>query len=270
MSSSKKLLQAGLVKFGAITAGRLLARETVRSTIRGQVRRLLTGSKEKPYQLVPAAERAADHLIAILENRISTPACIGIDGIAGSGKSTLGRSLSAKLDLEWRTLFGREMDRPVSLEPGTIYENIRLFRTQDIDRFDAIIYIDVPIETAKKRVLSRDRNGALVDFLDYEKLKKIGDVAFEAADGEAVPIPESPATVKIRPKSGYRLAGNLAQRLEAKGLDKDGLCVEEMLFLLCYGEAQRGIKPYVRFGAYNQDILTGALSGLLVALDMLS
>jgi hypothetical protein len=35
------------------------------------------------------------------------------------------------------------MTEEYSFLPGRIYENIRLFRTQDIDHFDVIIYIEI-------------------------------------------------------------------------------------------------------------------------------
>lgn len=270
MSSSKKFARIALVQFGAATARRLLSRATVRSTLRGQARKLLTGSREKPYQLVPLVERAAECIVELLDGRIPNPPCIGIDGIAGSGKSTLGRSLARKLGLEWRTLFGREMDQSVKLEKGTIYENIRLFRTQDIDHFDAIIYIDIPVEMAKQRVMDRDRNGALADLLDFEKLKRIGDAAFEAAGGQELRIPDSPARMKIRPAGGFGLGRHLATRLREQGLEPAELCTEELLFLHCYGQAHKGIRPYIKFGAYKRDILVGLLTGLLVAFDGLS
>ena len=126
MGGYKKIAAEGLSEFGAVTVSLLLSRPTVRSGIRGLLRKVFTGSREKPYQEVPAVERTSDSIIRILSDNGVKPTCLGIDGIAGGGKSTLGRSLSKKLGLKWRTLFARELARPVQLEEGNIYENIRM------------------------------------------------------------------------------------------------------------------------------------------------
>jgi hypothetical protein len=270
MGTQKKMLLAGLLRFGSTIASRLLSRPTVQSTVRGLVRKLVTGTRERPHCEIPSVERTSDRIVEILQGQIPTSACLGIDGIAGSGKSTLGRSLSKKLDLKWRTLYAREMDKPVELKGGTIYENIRLLRTQDINHFHAIFYIDIPIEKARARVLERDRDGALADILDFKKLKHIGDVAFEVAAGEEIRIPDSPVRMKIRPNGGYRSVENLISRLKAARLQEENLSKEEMIFLHCYGEAKKGIRPYLKLGAYNREILAGLLAGLLVAFDKIS
>lgn len=270
MGDKKDLIKASLLKFGATTASNLLARPTVQSTVRGLVRKLVTGSREKPYREIPSVERTAEQIVKLLAGRISEPACLGIDGIAGSGKSTLGRSLSKKLNLKWRTLYAREMDRPIAFERGTIYENIRLLRTQDIDAFDAVFYIDIPARQARSRVIERDRDGALADVLDFEKLKRLGDLAFEVAGGELIEIPGSSVRMKIRPPEGFRANQTISAQLAKAGLPHDSLSKEEMIFLLRDGQAQKGIRPYLKLGAYNPEILSGLLAGLLVAFDQIS
>ncbi len=242
----------------------------MQSTVRGLVRKLVTGSREKPYREIPSVEKTSDLIIEALDEKGIRPTCLGIDGIAGAGKSTLGRSLSKRLGLEWRTLYARELTKPVKLEDGTIYENIRLFRTQDIDHFDAILYIDIPAEKARARVLERDRDGALADVLDFEKLKRLGDLAFEISEGKEIRIPGSSVRMKIRPEGGYRAKEHLKSRLKERGLREENLSKEEMLFLSCYGEVKKGIRPYLKLGAYNREILDGLLVGLLVAFDQLS
>lgn len=266
MGTPKEMLKAGLLRFGATTALTLLSKTTIRSAIRGQIRKLITGNREKPSREIPSVERTSDRIVKIMRGKIPASACIGIDGIAGGGKSTLARSLSRKMGLKKRTLHSREMDAPLEFNQGMIYENIRLFRTQDIDCFDAILYIDMPVRRARIRVLERDRNGALVDFLDFEMLKRIGDLCFEVADGEQLKIPESCVRMKIRPARGYRTGENLASKLEESGLRSQALSKEEMLFLLCYGEARKGIRPYLKLGAYNRDMLEGLLSGVYAVL----
>jgi hypothetical protein len=95
-------------------------------------------------------------------------------------------------------------------------------------------------------------------------------LGFESADGEEIAIPDSPVRIKIRPKKGFRREENLRSKLRSTGLQPGNLSAEEMLFLYCYGEAKKGIRPYLKLGTYNRDILAGIRVGLLVALDELS
>ncbi len=264
------MLMEALARFGSETASRILARPTVQSTIRGQLRRLFTGSAERPWQEIPEVERTAQRIADSLQGRISRPACIGIDGVAGSGKSSLGCSLSGKLGMQCRTLYARDVQARLCLEKGVIYENQRLFRTQDIDCFDAIIYLDTPLEIARQRILERDRAGTVVDFFDLDKLKRLGDIVFEATDGETIEIPDSQAKMKLRPADGFRNRENLRERLEQAGLRAGDLCKEQMLFLLCEGKVRKGFQPYVKLGAYRSDFAAGIAAGILAAMRRLS
>jgi len=263
---TKKTLPEMAIAFVTTAAMNLLAKDTIRSAIRGRVRRFLTGSSERPYQDIATVEKYADQIVDILYENNIFPEIIGIDGPPGSGKSTLGRSLAKRTGLNWRCLYLKDVSKPCFFTFGHIYENIRLFRTQNIDNFDAIIYIDCPVEDAEHRVIERDRNGALADYVDFEKIKKIGDAAFEMADGEAIRIPMSPIRIKLRPKEGYRDIDNLRMRLRSRGVDVEGFSKEELLFAYCYGEPKRGILPYVKFGAYNNELLSGVYAALRVAM----
>ena len=108
------------------------------------------------------------------------------------------------------------------------------------------------------------------NFLDFEKLKIIGNLAFEIAEGEEIKIPSSPIRMKIRPPAGYQDQKNLADRLKTAGIRAEKLSKEEMLFLSCYGEAKQGIKPYLKLDAYNHDIIAGLVAGIMVALGKIS
>ena len=263
MKPIQKALPETALTFLIVTAKNILAKEGVRSAIRGQVRKITTGSREKPYQDVQTVERYADAIMDILDKKRISPGSIGIDGPPGSGKSTLGRSLAKRTGLEWTTLYLNDINNPYFVfKPGNIYENIRLFRTKDINNFDLIIYIDCPIEDAQYRVMERDRNGALADYVDFRKLKKIGDAAFEMADGAEIRVPLSPISIKIKPEGGYGDMDSLRMKLEPKGLNVDMFSKEELLFMDCYGKAKKGILPYINWGAYNNELFSAAYEAL--------
>jgi len=252
-----KTLPLMAITFVSATAKNLLARETVRSAVRGEIRKIFTGTREKPYQEVLIVEAYTDKIMEILNRKGTAPETICIDGLPGSGKSTLGRSLANKTGLKWKTLNCKKLNEAYQFENGWIYENIRLIRTQDIEGFDIIIYIDCQGEEAKFRVIKRDRNAALADVVDFSKMKRIGDAAFEMLDGEEIRIEGSPIRIKIRPEEGYKDLENLKTRLEAKGFDVEGFSKEELLFIYCYGKPQGGLSPYVKLGAYKNEILSG-------------
>jgi hypothetical protein len=188
----------------------------------------------------------AEGIALILRERDIAPGRIGIDGIPGSGKSTLARALAGKLDMEWKSLDFRNLGLPEDLaEERTIYEHHRLFRTRDVDTFDVIVYIDEPVRSSKARVRRRGRGLILGIMLDYNKLKKVGKMAFDACEGEPIAVPDSHLVVKIRPLGGFRAAENIASRLERSGLDGSDMTKEEMLCLLACGKRQKGLRAYL-------------------------
>ncbi len=266
MGELKKITKETLPELGVVffaTAARnLLAKESIKSAIRGRVRKLVTGSAEKPYRDIQTVEAYSDRIMDILDQKRILPQRIGIDGPPGSGKSTLGRSLAKRTGLKWRTLYLKDLHKPYYFKHGRIYENIRLFRTQNIDNFDLIIYIDCPVEDAQYRVMERDRNGALADYVDFKKIKKIGDAAFDMADGEEIMIPMSPIRMKIRPDEGYKSIENLRMELRSKGFDVERFSKEELLFINCYGKPKGGILSYANWKAYNDELLSAAYASL--------
>lgn len=261
----QKALPETALTFLFVTGKNILETKGIRSALRGMVRKITTGSREKPYHDVQTVEGYADAIMDILEKKRISPESIGIDGPPGSGKSTLGRSLAKRTGLEWQTLYLNDINNPHFIfKSGKIYENIRLFRTKAINNFDLIIYINCPIEDAQYRVIERDRNGALADYVDFRKLKKIGDAAFEMADGEEIRVPMSPIRIKIKPEGGYGDMDNLRMKLEPKGLNTDMFSKEELLFMDCYGKAKKGIMSYVNWGAYNNEISSAAYEALRI------
>ena len=110
---------------------------------------------------IKEVNRQADVIIKLLKSRKVTATMMAIDGVPGSGKSTLARALAKKMDFKWKALDYIDMDRPLKFKHvNTIYEHHRLFRTQDIDFFDVLIYIDEPIERSKKGAFTE--SGALL------------------------------------------------------------------------------------------------------------
>jgi len=264
----KNLLPNLALNFLMVTTANLLRKSTVRSAIRGQVRKTLTGKREKlPHERVPSAEHYADMIMETLNGNTIFPTNICIDGLPGSGKSTIGRALAERCNLKWRTLSWKELKEAYPFKKDRIYENIRLIRTQNIEEFDVVIYIDCPEEVARERVISRDRNGTLADVLDFYKLKKIGDTAFKMLGGEEVIIGTSPLVrIKKRPKEGYRDLERLKTFAQESGLDAVGFTKEELLFIYCYGKPQSGLSPYLNLGAYNNEILSGFNDALVRSL----
>jgi len=261
-----KILPDMALNFVILTAKNLLERQTVRSAVRGEVRKVLTGNREKPYEMVPTVEYCADRIMEALNDKSISPGSICIDGLPGSGKSTLGRALAERCNFKWRTLRWQELSGAYPFKQGRIYENIRLIRTQDMEDFDIVIYIDCPMEQAKDRVITRDRNGALADVVDFSRLKKIGDTAFEMLGGEEIKIGGSPIRIKQRPLEGYRDIERLKTRLREKRFDVEGFSKEELLFIYCYGRPQGGLPTYVKLGAYSNEILSGLYNALVRSL----
>lgn len=266
MGSLKKFYGNSLpvagITFLFSTLRNLLSRPSVQSTLRAQARWIFTGSREKPYRDVPDVEVYSHWIMKLLERRGKSPSTICIDGLPGSGKSSLGRSLAKHAGLRWKTLNWKDLERPYPFDTGWIYENIRLIRTQEIEQFDMIIYIDCPVDTATRRVVERDRDGMMLDVIDFFKLKEIGDAAFEMIGGEEIRLDGSPVRIKFRPENGFMDFERLKNRLEARGTAAEGFSKEELLFVYCYGKPQQGIIPYLKPGAYNKEILSGFTEAL--------
>jgi len=260
-----KSMPKAIAQFSTTVGIGLLSKETIQSFFRGQIRRLLTGSREKPYQIVPEIERISDKIVEIFDQLGIFPSKICIDGMPGGGKSTLGRSLAKRTGLKWQTLFWQDIMKPYRFLPGVIYENLRLIRTQDIEFFDIVIYIDCNTDTARQRIIERDRNGLLADIVNLPKLKAVGDLAFEVLDGQEYRIANSYVRMKIRPPGGYNDIDNIKKCLLKKqtiDAELENYSKEEMLFACIYGRPRKGYFPYINYGAYNDEILAGLSAAL--------
>lgn len=245
------LLGMGAARLGGAASAALLRRKWAILILSGMQVPLKTFAKmlRSSRGLSPpttAAQQQAEGIILILRERGIIPNKLGIDGVPGSGKSTLARALAAGLDMKWKSLDYKNLALPENLEQErTIYEHHRLLRTQDVDVFDAIAYIDEPVERSRARVRRRGRGLLLAALLDYNKLKKVGEIAFDVCDGEPIVIPGSYLILKITPPGGFRANENIAKRLSTAGFNTSGMSKEEMLFLLAYGRRQDGLKAYL-------------------------
>ncbi len=251
----------------AVETGRaLLDNPSVRTSLEAAAAGLL-GSTDDVLHPAPAVRETADRVAAVLQERDIVPNRIGVDGLPGCGKSTLAHALADSLGMDRKSLDHENMNvaRDFTQE-RTIYEHHRLFRTQDVDVFDAIVYVDEPVQVSKDRVLKRakeEARGSLVAYvLDYEKLKKIGKLAFDVCEGEPFTIPASNVLMKIRPAGGFQAVENIASRLRGAGHAPEDLAREEMLFLLEYGRARGGLMAYFLPGAFNDQLLQGLLAGM--------
>jgi hypothetical protein len=198
--------------------------------------------------------KTAKAITDLFRERGFSPARLGIDGPPGSGKSSLAGAMAETLGMEAVCLDHQDLDRPSDFTgTGVIYEHHRLLRTQAIDSFDAIIYIDEPVIASKKRVLSRKRGGYLVEILDYHLLKRIGDKAFSCADGDTVAV--GAHLVKFRPREGYRDMDNIHRELCSAGLDATGASKEECLFLCLEGVRRAGFKAYLDLHAFDGEMV---------------
>jgi hypothetical protein len=227
----------------------------------------MLGSTDDVLPPAAAVRENADRVAVILQESGIVPNRIGVDGLPGSGKSTLAHALACRLDMDRKSLDHENMDVPRDFtQERTIYEHHRLFRTQDVDVFDAIVYVDEPVEVSKARVLQRareeTRESLITYVLDYEKLKKVGTLAFDVCESEPISIPGSNLLVKIRPAGGFRPAENIESRLCSVANVPEGLGKEEKLFLLVYGKPKGGLMAYVVPGAFNDELLQGFLAGV--------
>jgi broad-specificity NMP kinase len=248
---------------GKTAVDALAGKPGIQASLDSMKMRFTTGKREK-HEIIEEVNKNADEIITLLKSKDVNIRRLAVDGVPGSGKSTLARALSKKLSFNLQTLDYIDLNKPQDFsQEQTIYEHHRLLRTQDVDNFDAIIYIDEPVELSKQKCLNRKRGGINIDVFDYEKLKKIGEEAFDICKGKSYRINNSYIKLKIKPKNGFRAIENILRKVKKKGLKAKGLCKEELIFLCTYGKAAKGLRAYVILGAYNKEIFDGLSAGVL-------
>jgi hypothetical protein len=247
---------------GLTLANDVLTKPGIGAYLEYQIERIFRGWSESS-NCPEEVSLTADAIVRLFSSRGLLPNRIAVDGIPGSGKSTLAAALARKLDMAVECLDHKNMDQAISFaQDRTIYEHHRLLRTQSLDSFDALIYIDEPVEISRQNVLQRKRGGYLVDIMNYDRLKAIGDKAFSVAAGECIAVEESFVRVKIRPEGGFRCLENIEAGLVAKGLSSKGLKKEQALFLCVEGKARKGFGAYLNPHAYDKELLLALRQGL--------
>jgi len=241
----------------------ILSKPGARSNLEFLISKVLSGNEE-PGQYPEDTIRTADAIADLIRTKGLSPNRIAVDGIPGSGKSSLAKTLGDRLKMTVECLDYKKIDKPVSFSKNqTIFEHHRLFRTQELDHFQIIIYIDEPVEIAKDRILKRKRDAFMIDILNFDKLKRIGDKAFSLTDGKAISIPDSYVKIKIRPETGFRDRGNLDAELATKGITrKESLTKEEALFLCVDEKPKSGFSAYLTTRAYEKDVIRALHKGI--------
>jgi len=258
---TNRLIDAALVG-GKTTLDALAQKPGIQASLEAVKMRFTTG-KPEILEVWDGVNRNADRIIEILASKAVPVERLAVDGVPGSGKSTLARALAEKLNFEFQTLDYIDLNKPQAFDKKqAIYEHHRLLRTQDVENFDALIYIDEPVDQSKEKCIHRKRGGVNIDVFDYETLKRIGEKAFEIADGEAISIPDSDIKVKIRPQNGFRAYENIKAEVASNGSKTNALSQEELLFKAVYGRSRKGLMAYVKAGAYNKELLEGLSAGV--------
>lgn len=202
-----------------------------------------------------AAESIAQHLSDFRPERI------GVDGLPGSGKTTLSLALAKQMGMKWVCL-DHHLYTSAAIDlsrSGVIYEHHRLFRTQDLDQFDVLVYIDEPLETIERQILNRGRGAAMLDVFDFARMQAVGKKAFQIAGGETWRVPDTNVLWKRRPGEGFQERKRLENELKGMGFAKtEDLPKEALLFLVTFGKAKEGALAYLQIERFLTEFVDTA------------
>lgn len=250
------------LRAGAELGARLYAKPGIRANLK-HVAGLM-----KEVEDPPESAGNAQYIREYLENNDIAPLRIGLDGLPGSGKSTLARGLAERMDMEWVCLDHQLSNEPHDFSKAkAIYEHHRLFRSQSLDNFDLLVYLNEPMEKIRRQILQRGRGAVLLELLDFEKMRQVGQKAFELTNGEVYRIPGTRIFLKARPAEGFCDRQRAIEELARLGFhDVNQLPKEALLFLLVDGEARSGIHAYHKGDAYVRelvDVVMGEIAALV-------
>lgn len=188
---------------------------------------------------------------------------IAVDGLPGSTKGQLARAIAQKLGFAWECM--EEMEANTSMnfhKPTSVYEHHRLLRTRNCDNFDAIVYVDEPVESAVERVMKRKGGTAILETWDFDRLKLVGDKAFEICSGESYNVPNTNIHIKIKPENGFGAEENITAELARHGIAVGGPDKEQMLFLCADRGAREGLSAYTHADGRNKESLLKLAEGM--------
>ena len=226
--------------------------------VKANIQYLFQLSAEHPD--APADHPAATPIAQRLADRGLGAQRIGVDGLPGSGKSTLARALAERMGMQWACLDHQLSDEPMDFSAAdAVYEHHRLFRTQDLDSFDVLVYLDEPMSKIREQIINRGRGAALIEVLDFDRMREIGRKAFALAGGEEWQVPGTNVRLKTRPPEGFHDLARLDGELQRLGFRQtQDLPKEAKLFLAVYGRAKRGSLAYVQAGQFFKELLVTA------------
>ncbi|MBF0101243.1 MAG: hypothetical protein HQK77_10085 [Desulfobacterales bacterium] len=245
---------------GLLFTEKVFKKPGIQAYLQYQLQKIMYGWTEDDFNPEETV-RNANSVVQLFNTQQKQPNRIAIDGVPGSGKTTLSKTLAKILTMDVVCLDHENMDEPLVFDKDkTIYEHHRLLRTQDVDAFDVLIYIDEPIAFSKAKVLQRKRGAYLIDIMDYDRLKQIGEKAFYAAMGDVFTIPDTFIKVKFKPDTGFRDTEHINTELMEKNLYQENLTKEQSLFLSVTGKPNKGFMSYLNPKAYEQDLFQALLS----------